>query len=46
MRIRPLLAGVAGLAAIVATAAPAAAIKYGQPDGGEHPQVGFMLAYV
>ena len=37
MRIRPLLAGAAGLAALVATAAPAQAVKYGQPDGGEHP---------
>jgi hypothetical protein len=46
MRIRPLLAGAAGLAAIVATAAPAAAVKYGQPDNGEHPYVGLMVAYV
>jgi hypothetical protein len=46
MRIRPVLAGAAGLAAIVATAAPAAAVKYGQPDNGEHPYVGLMVAYV
>lgn len=46
MRVRPLLAGAAGLAAIVATAAPAAAVKYGQPDNGEHPYVGLMVAYI
>lgn len=46
MRIRPLLVGAAGLAALVATATPAAAIKYGQPDNGEHPYVGLMVAYV
>lgn len=46
MRFRPFLAGAAGLAAVVATAAPAAAIKYGEPDGGDHPHVGLMLAYV
>jgi hypothetical protein len=46
MRIRPLLAGAAGLAALVATAAPANAVKYGQPDDGEHPYVGLMVAYV
>lgn len=46
MRTRALLAGAAGLAAIVATATPAAAIKYGQPDNGEHPYVGLMIAYV
>jgi hypothetical protein len=45
MRIRPLLAGAAGLAAIVATAAPAVAVKYGVPDNGEHPYVGLMVAY-
>lgn len=45
MRMRPLLAGAAGLAAIVATAAPASAVKYGEPDAGEHPYVGLMVAY-
>ena len=45
MRIRPLLAGTAGLAALVATAAPAQAVKYGQPDNGEHDYVGLMIAY-
>lgn len=46
LRIRPFLAGAAGLAAVVATAAPAAAIKYGEPDDGAHPYVGLMVAYV
>lgn len=45
MRTRTLIASVAGLAAVVATAAPAAAITYGVPDAGEHPYVGLMLAY-
>jgi hypothetical protein len=46
MRKNTLLAGVAGLALVATTAAPALAVKYGQPDAGEHPYVGFMLAYV
>lgn len=46
MRFRPFLAGAAGLAAVVATAAPAAAIKYGEPDDGAHPYVGLMVAYM
>lgn len=46
MRFRPLLASAAGLAALVATAAPAAAIKYGEPDNGAHPYVGLMVAYI
>jgi hypothetical protein len=45
MRTRTLLATVAGLAAVALTAAPAAAIKYGEPDAGEHPYVGLMVAY-
>lgn len=45
MRGRMLLAGAAGLATLAATAGPAAAIKYGEPDNGEHPYVGIMLAY-
>ena len=45
MRTRTLIASVAGLAAVAATAAPASAIKYGEPDDGEHPYVGLMLAY-
>lgn len=46
MRFRPFVAGAAGLAAVVATAAPAAAIKYGEPDDGAHPYVGLMVAYM
>ena len=46
MRMRTLIAGAAGLAAVAATAAPASAIKWGEPDDGEHPYVGLMLAYV
>lgn len=45
MRTRTLLAAAAGLATVAVTAAPAAAIKYGEPDAGEHPYVGLMLAY-
>jgi hypothetical protein len=45
MRTRTLLATVAGLAAVAATAAPASAITYGEPDAGEHPYVGLMVAY-
>jgi hypothetical protein len=37
MRTRILIAGVAGLAAVALTAAPASAITYGEPDAGEHP---------
>lgn len=46
MRIRTLLATAAGLATVAATALPAAAIKYGEPDDGAHPYVGMMIAYV
>ncbi|SOC57778.1 trypsin-like serine protease [Ornithinimicrobium cerasi] len=46
MRKNTLLAATAGLALVAGTAGPAAAIKYGQPDNGEHPYVGLMLAYV
>lgn len=46
MRMRTLLATTAGLATVAATALPAAAIKYGEPDAGEHPYVGLMLSYV
>ena len=37
-----LLAVVAGL---LASAAPASAITYGEPDNGEHPYVGFMIFF-
>lgn len=46
MRTKTLLAAAAGLATVAATAAPAAAIKYGEPDGDDHPYVGLMVAYV
>lgn len=46
MRTRTLLATAAGLATVAATALPAAAIKYGEPDDGAHPYVGMMIAYV
>ena len=42
-------AAVATLAAIglaAAAATPAAAIRYGEPDDGEHPYVGIMVAFV
>jgi hypothetical protein len=46
MRKSILLAGAVGLALVATTAAPAAAVKYGQPDNDEHPYVGLMIAYV
>ena len=46
MRMRTLTAGLLGLATVAATAGSAAAIKYGEPDNGEHPFVGLMVAYV
>lgn len=42
---RTVIASVIGLSAVAATAAPASAIKYGEPDAGEHPYVGLMVAY-
>jgi hypothetical protein len=45
MRMRTLIASVAGLAAVALTAGPASAITYGEPDAGEHPYVGLMVAY-
>ncbi len=33
------------LGVVVMTATPAAAITYGEPDAGEHPYVGFMIAF-
>jgi hypothetical protein len=45
MLLRTLIASAAGLVAVAATAAPASAIKYGEPDDGEHPYVGLMIAY-
>jgi hypothetical protein len=45
MRTRILIASVAALAAVAVTAGPASAITYGEPDAGEHPYVGLMVAY-
>lgn len=45
MRTRTVTATLAA-AALVATASPASAIRNGQPDEGEHPYVGLMVAYV
>ncbi|WP_034223345.1 trypsin-like serine protease [Actinotalea ferrariae] len=42
---RAAVAFVAALGLAAATAAPAAAIRYGEPDDGEHPYVGIMIAY-
>ena len=39
-------AGLAALGLMVAAASPAAAIRYGEPDDGEHPYVGLMVAVV
>ena len=36
---------VAAVVSILLLAAPASAITYGEPDGGEHPYVGFMIFY-
>jgi hypothetical protein len=41
---RLILAGIAAMAALIATAAPAGAITYGAPDGNAHPEVGALLA--
>lgn len=45
MRNRTLLATLAGLATVTATALPASAIKWGEPDDGEHSYVGLMVSY-
>ena len=42
---RVVAASAAGLVTVMATALPAAAIKYGEPDAGEHPYVGMMYGY-
>lgn len=44
MRLRPLIGGLVAVAALTATAATAGAIRYGEPDNGEHPFVGLMVA--
>jgi hypothetical protein len=35
----------AAVTALLVVAAPVGAITYGQPDGGEHPYVGFMIFF-
>lgn len=45
MRIRALIGGVVATLVIAATAGAAQAIRYGEPDDGEHPYVGLMVAY-
>lgn len=44
--LRRSLGGALGaLALIAASAAPASAIRFGEPDNGEHPYVGLMVAF-
>lgn len=45
-RQNTLLAAAAGVGLVAAMAGPASAVKYGEPDDGEHPYVGMMIAYV
>ena len=42
---RPTLLLLATFVAILAIAAPASAVQFGQPDGNAHPQVGLVLFY-
>lgn len=42
-RLRPFVVAVAVAALTASLAAPAAGITYGEPDGGEHPNVGAVL---
>jgi len=44
MRVRALIGGLAAAALTLLAAPPATAITYGQPDNGEHPYVGIMVA--
>lgn len=47
MRItRAAVALTAALGLVATAASPAAAIRYGEPDNGEHPYVGIMVAFV
>src|SRR4029434_10808836 len=39
------LALLGAVMAVLAIAAPASAITYGEPDNGEHPYVGFMIFF-
>ena len=45
MRSRLIAAGIAAAALVTAAASPAGAVRYGEPDAGEHPYVGLMAAY-
>lgn len=45
MAKKTLLAAMMALMVMLATAAPALAIKYGEPDNERHPYVGLMVAY-
>lgn len=45
MRLRLPLAAVTAATALLALASPASAIRHGEPDDGEHPYVGMMIAY-
>jgi secreted trypsin-like serine protease len=44
MRIRALLTALLAAALTLLAVSPAAAIRYGEPDNGEHPFVGLMVA--
>ncbi len=44
MRTRALLAALVAVALTLLTVAPASAIRYGEPDGDDHPFVGIMVA--
>jgi secreted trypsin-like serine protease len=46
MRARALIGGALAVATVAATAGSAEAIRYGEPDNGEHPYVGLMVAFV
>jgi len=45
MSLRKALLTVVVVVALLAVAVPAFAVKYGQPDGGEHPYVGMIVFY-
>src|SRR5207247_9747064 len=45
-RVKKLVAALAVAGAVVALAVgPASAVQFGQPDNGEHPYVGLLVAY-
>ena len=45
MRKRSLLGGLVAAAAFISMADTASAIRWGQPDAGEHPHVGIMVGF-